>query len=114
MTGSVVHEYLISQRLINMGTTLSQYHILPHSAHTLLAQASLCVLLTLDGQVNKESIKNFSLTKYAGWYWIDHAIFGNVSSRLLPYMAGLDTSHVINDVNIEQINGVLNVGTSQS
>jgi hypothetical protein len=29
-------------------------------------------------------------------------------------MAGLDTSHVINDVNIEQMNGVLNVGTSQS
>ena len=30
------------------------------------------------------------------------------------YMAGMDASHVINDVNIEQMNGVLNVGTSQS
>src|SRR5258708_6238082 len=76
-----VNEYLIqSKRLANVGMPLSHYHILPHSAHTLLAQASLCVLLALDGQVDKESVKNFPLTKYAGRYWIDHATIGNVSS----------------------------------
>src|SRR5258708_1294232 len=75
-----VEEYLTSERLANAGTPLSKSHILPHSAHSLLAQASLCVLLTLDGQVDKESVKNFPLTKYAVRYWFDHAIFGNVSS----------------------------------
>ncbi len=75
-----VKEYLISERLAN--APLSQYHILPHSAHTLLAQASLCVLLALDGQVDKESVKNFPLTKYAGRYWIDHVEFGNISPNI--------------------------------
>src|SRR5258708_4113462 len=77
---SSVKEYLISERLAN--APLSHYHILPHSAHTLLAQASLCVLLALDGQVDKESVKNFPLTKYAGRYWIDHVEFGNVTSNI--------------------------------
>src|SRR5258707_1081619 len=78
-----VNEYLIkSKQLAGAGMPLSQYHILPHSAHTFLAQASLCVLLALDGQVDKESVKNFPLTKYAGRYWIDHAIFGKVSSSI--------------------------------
>ncbi len=78
-----VNEYLIkSKRLAGAGMPLSQYHILPHSAHTLLAQASLCVLLALDGQVDKESVKNFPLAKYAGRYWIDHVEFDNVSSSI--------------------------------
>src|SRR5216684_969383 len=77
-----VNEYLIKSKRLASAGMLSQYHILPHSAHTLLAQASLCVLLALDGQVDKESVKNFPLAKYAGRYWIDHAIFGNVSSSI--------------------------------
>jgi ankyrin repeat protein len=79
---SSVKEYLTSERLSNAGAPLSQYHILPHSAHTLLAQASLCVLLALDGQVDKESVKNFPLAEYAGRYWIDHVEFGSVSSGI--------------------------------
>ncbi len=77
-----VKEYLTSKRLANAGKHLSQYHIDPHSAHTTLAQASLSVLLTLDEDVDKERMKNFPLAIYAARYWVDHAQFDNVSSRI--------------------------------
>jgi len=53
-----VKEYLTSQRLADAGKDLSEYHILSHSAHTILAKASLSVLLALDDQVDKDSMKN--------------------------------------------------------
>ena len=42
-----VKEFLTSSRLANAGEHLSRYHILPHSAHAILARASLTVLLNL-------------------------------------------------------------------
>jgi uncharacterized protein YcgI (DUF1989 family) len=84
-----VQEYLSSKRLANSGHHLSQYHILPHSAHTILAQASLSVLLALDEKVDKDSMKNFLLATYAARYWVDHAQFENVSSRIKDAMARL-------------------------
>jgi len=75
-----VKEYLISERLANAGSHLSRYHILPHSAHTILAQSSLSVLLAIDDQVDKESIKNFPLAIYAARYWVKHAQFHDVAS----------------------------------
>ena len=77
-----VKEYLTSERLANAGKHLSQYHILPLSAHTILAQASLSVLLALDDQVDKETVKNFPLAVYAARYWVDHAQFDNVCSSI--------------------------------
>jgi hypothetical protein len=77
-----VKEYLSSERLANAGKHLSQYRILPHSAHTILAQASLSVLLTLDDQVDKERMKSFPLATYAARYWVDHAQFDNVCSSI--------------------------------
>ena len=73
-----VKEYLSSERLANT-KHLSQYHILPHSAHTILAQASLGVLLALDDKVNKEMMKNYRFAIYAARYWVEHARFGDVS-----------------------------------
>ena len=67
-----VKEYLLSDRLVAR-KDLSQYHILPQSAHTILAQASLSVLLALDGHINKEKMKNFPFAIYAARYWVDHA-----------------------------------------
>jgi hypothetical protein len=84
-----VQEYLSSKRLANSGPHLSQYHILPHSAHTILAQASLSVLLALDDKVDKDMMKNFPLATYAAHYWVDHAQFENVSSRIKDAMGRL-------------------------
>jgi hypothetical protein len=84
-----VKEYLSSERLANAGNNLSQYHILPRSAHTILAQASLSVLLALDGQVDKEKMKNFPLAIYAAQYWVDHAQFDNVCSSIKVAMERL-------------------------
>jgi len=66
-----VKEYLTSERLANT-KDLSQYHITPHPAHAVLAQASLGVLLALDDNVNKETMKNYRLAIYAARYWVDH------------------------------------------
>jgi ankyrin repeat protein len=77
-----VKEYLSSERLANAGKHLSQYHILPHSSHTILAQASLSVLLALDDQIDKERMKDFPFAIYAARYWVDHAQFDNVPSSI--------------------------------
>ena len=84
-----VKEYLTSERLANAGKGLSQYHILPDSAHAILAKASLSVLLSLDDQVDKDTMKNFPLAIYAARYWVDHAQFYGVSSRIKDAMERL-------------------------
>ena len=84
-----VKEYLTSERLANAGEHISQYHILPDSAHTILAQASLSVLLALDQRVDKERMKNFPFAIYAARYWVDHAQFDNVCSRIKVAMERL-------------------------
>jgi uncharacterized protein YcgI (DUF1989 family) len=84
-----VKEYLSSERLANAEKHLSRHLILPRSAHTILADASLCVLLALDGQVDKESVTNSPLAIYAARYWVDHAQFGDVSSNIEDAMERL-------------------------
>jgi hypothetical protein len=78
-----VKEYLISERLASAGNHLSRYHIVPYQAHTILAQASLTVLLALDDLVYKDRMKNFPLIIYAARHWADHARFDNVFSNLV-------------------------------
>jgi hypothetical protein len=53
-----VKEFLMSSRLANAGEHLSFYHILPHSAHTVLARACLSILLNLGDQVDKSAVEN--------------------------------------------------------
>jgi len=77
-----VREYLTSERLANARKALSRYHILPGSAHIVLAQASLGVLLALDDEVDKHRVKEFPLALYAARYWVDHAQVENVSSSI--------------------------------
>jgi len=77
-----VKEYLTSERLANAKKHLSQYHILPRSAHMVIAQASLGVLLALDDQIDTGGITNFPLANYAARYWVDHAKFDDVSSSI--------------------------------
>ena len=84
-----VKEYLISERLRTAEERLSFYHVLPEPAHTILAHASLSVLLQLDDNVDRNTIADFPLAPYAARYWGDHAKFRNVSSEIEEVMERL-------------------------
>ena len=79
-----VKEFLMSDRLAESSreVAISQYHIKLESAHAILAQACLDVLLRLDNRINCDNIKDFPLARYAARHWIDHAGFENVSSLI--------------------------------
>ena len=80
-----VKEFLTSDRLAHSSKDVSQYHILLEPAHTLLAQACLGVLLRLDDDVD-ENAGDIPLSEYAARFWVDHAQFENVSSRIQETM----------------------------
>src|SRR5713226_4746333 len=84
-----VKEYLTSDRLARAEERLSFYHILPEPAHTILAHISLSVLLRLDDKIDRNAITHFPLARYAARYWVDHAKFGDVSSRIQEVMERL-------------------------
>ena len=84
-----VKEYLTSERLTTAEEWLSCYHILPEPAHTILAQASLSVLLQLDNKIDRNIIADFPLAPYAARYWVEHAKFKNVSSEIEEVMERL-------------------------
>ncbi|KAN0136461.1 hypothetical protein V8E53_005829 [Lactarius tabidus] len=75
-----VKEFLTSDRLANLKADISRFHIRLEPAHAVIAQACLAILL------DKDRAKRFSplspLSKYAARHWVDHAHFGNVSSRI--------------------------------
>ena len=74
-----VKEYLMSDRLAAAIEDLSGYYIQPHSAHIIIAQASLSVLLQLDDNIDRDSIENFPLSGYAAQHWVAHGQFEGVS-----------------------------------
>jgi ankyrin repeat protein len=91
-----VKEFLTSDRLARSREDVSRYHILLEPAHTLLAQACLGVLLRLDDSVNRFNIKDIPLAEYAALYWVDHAQFKTVSSRireLMEFFFDVDKAH---------------------
>ena len=81
-----VKEFLTSDRLWCSSEDVSLYHIVLEPAHTLLAQACLGVLLRLDDDVDWENAKDIPLSEYAARYWVDHAQFEDVSSRIQETM----------------------------
>jgi len=81
-----VKEFLTSDRLARSSEDVSRYHIVLEPAHTILAQACLGVLLSLDDSVDEPSAMDIPLAKYAARYWVDHARFENVSSHLRDAM----------------------------
>jgi hypothetical protein len=81
-----VREYLSSQRLAEAEERLSRFHILSDSAHMTLTEASLSVLLALDGTVDRDSMTNFPLASYAAQYWVDHVWHHDISSRIQDAM----------------------------
>ena len=94
-----VKEFLISDRLATAREDLSGYHIIPRSAHTILAQASLSVLLQLYNHIDKDNITNFPLTGYAAQHWVEHGQFEGVSPAFQVAMEQLfnpDKPHFAN------------------
>ena len=77
-----VKEYLISARLLKAKDTISRFHIPMITAHTVVAQACLAVLLHLDKSVNSEGLTDFPLAEYSAKHWMDHARFEDVSSHV--------------------------------
>jgi hypothetical protein len=81
-----VKEFLTSDHL---GDDLSDYHILPGPAHTILAKACLSILLNLDDPIDKATIDDFLLVEYAARHWVEHAQFDDVSSSIQDIMEHL-------------------------
>ncbi len=77
-----VKEYLTSKRLAETKETISRFHVSMPPAHTIIAQACLGVLLDLDENITKDSLRDLPLAEYAAEHWVEHALFENVSSSV--------------------------------
>lgn len=77
-----VKEFLSSDRLATSETAaLRFHHIHFESAHAIMAQACLGVLLQLDDSMDKKTIEGYPLAKYAGEFFDEHAKAGDVLSQ---------------------------------
>jgi hypothetical protein len=78
-----VKEFLTSTRLAKATDIISRrYHVSMTPAHTLVAQASLGILLSLDKDVTRDSLEDFPFAEYAAEHWVDHAQFKDVSRHV--------------------------------
>jgi ankyrin repeat protein len=78
-----VKEFLTSGRLAaSMVETSFHHHIHLESAHTIMAQACMGVLLRLEFPMNKERLRRLPLADYAAKHFADHAEFGDVISQV--------------------------------
>ena len=78
-----VKEFLISARLATSSQDVSLYHIALKPAHTILAQACMSTLLQLPGHDEQDDVeKNGPLAFYAAKFWVRHAQFDDVASRI--------------------------------
>jgi len=67
-----VKEYLTSNRLAEAKDTFSRFYVSMTSAHTIIAQACLGVLLHIDEDITNDGLKKFPLAEYAAQYWVAH------------------------------------------
>jgi ankyrin repeat protein len=91
-----VKEFLTSPRLATAGGEVSNYHIDLEPAHSILAQASLGVLLQIKYDVDGHTPEDHPLAQYAAKHWTTHARFGEVSSRLhkgMDYLFDVNKPH---------------------
>jgi len=77
-----VKEYLTSKRLSESKENISRFHVSMTLAHTIIAQASLGVLLQIDANITKHDLEKFPLAGYAAEHWAGHARFEGVSSNI--------------------------------
>jgi hypothetical protein len=83
---------LTSGRLATSSQDVSQYHIALEPAHTNLAQACVSVLLQLGDDDEQDDVEDPPLAGYAAEYWVRHAQFEDVASRIkgVEYLFDLD------------------------
>ena len=88
-----VKEFLTSSWLAGSSADISCFHILLEPAHTILAKASLSVLLRSDEHVNvynvgldDEELPEIPLARYAAKHWVEHAQFEKVASDIRDEM----------------------------
>ena len=72
-----VKEFLTSDRLASC-VEESKFHIPVEHSHTILAQACLGALLSLDDHIDSYGNEELPLYRYATGYWVGHAQIGNV------------------------------------
>ena len=84
-----VKEYLTSTRITREKETVSRFHISMTSAHTMVAQGCLGVLLHLGENVTKRGLEKFPLVKYAAEHWVGHAQFERASPDIQDGMKRL-------------------------
>jgi ankyrin repeat protein len=82
-----VKEFLMSDRLATSRRDISQYHISLVDAHTVLAQASLAILLR-DPDVN-DGVDSGVLAGYAAEHGMTHARIENIASQVRDAMEDL-------------------------
>ncbi|KAH9013212.1 hypothetical protein EDB85DRAFT_984081 [Lactarius pseudohatsudake] len=112
-----VKEFLTSNRLASSLGEESRFHIRLESAHTILAQASLGVLLRLDEQVDRDSIVGFPLAQYAAEHWPEHVKFENVLSRVkngIDELFDTDMPHLAAWLWLHNVDGSSMSGSSPS
>ena len=98
-----VQEYLMSARLSEAKDTISRFYVSTTSAHTVVAQACLGLLLHLDETVAEDSLEKFPLAEYVAKYWVGHARIEDVSPKMQNGMMRLfdpDKSHLFDWVLI--------------
>ena len=78
-----VKEFLTSARLATSSQGDSRYHIVLNPAHMIMAQSCLSILLQQDNFIkDKSAEKRSPLAGYAAEYWVRHAQFEDVASRI--------------------------------
>ena len=75
-----VKDFLTSSRLATASGEVSNYHIDPEPAHTILAQACLAVLLQIQDDADGHTPEDHPLARYAAEHWTTHARIGESSS----------------------------------
>ena len=89
-----VKEYLTSERLATSSQDVPRFHITFETAHTILAQACVGVLLQV-GDHDEIETNDAPLAAYSAEYWVRHAQFEDVASRIkgMEYLFDLDKPH---------------------
>jgi len=81
-----VKEFLTSDHLAKKDNAFSHYCTSMTDTHTLIAQACLGILLHLNKDVTRDSLKNFPLARYAAEHWLEHARFEGVLQNVAKGM----------------------------
>jgi ankyrin repeat protein len=77
-----VKEYLVSTRIAKAKDAISRFHVSMTSAHTMVAQACLGILLHLDESIAETGLEKYPLAEYAMAHWIGHSQFDQVSGNI--------------------------------